>query len=77
MRMSRGLYWKCLPTRTQALKKERCAPGYKASKERLTIMTCANGTGEHKLPVVVIGKAKKPRSFKGTETKDLPVHYYN
>ena len=27
--------------------------------------------------LLVIEKAKKPRSFKGTEVKNLPVHYYN
>lgn len=72
-----GLYWKCLPTRTLAFKNEHGASGYKASKERLTIMTCANVKGTHKLPLLVIGKAKKPRSFKGTEAKNLPVDYYN
>jgi hypothetical protein len=72
-----GLYWKCLPTRTLAFKKEVSAPGYKASKERLTIMTCSNATGTHMLPLLVIGKAKKPRSFKGTEAKNLPVNYYH
>jgi hypothetical protein len=27
--------------------------------------------------LVVIGKAKKPRSFKGTKANCIPVHYYN
>lgn len=40
-------------------------------------MTCGNGIGEPKLPLVIIGKAKKPRSFKGNEAKNVPVHYYN
>lgn len=63
--------------RTLAFKKEHGAPGYKASKECLTIMTCANAKGTHKLPWLVIGKAKKPLSFKGTEGTNLPVNYYN
>lgn len=61
-----GLYWKCLPSKTLAFQKEKSAPGHKSSKERLTIMTCSNVTGSKKLKLVVIGKAKKPQSFKGT-----------
>lgn len=72
-----GLYWKCLPTKTLAFQTEKNAPGHKVSKERLTILTCSNASGTKKLKMVVIGKAKKPRSFKGTEAKNLPVLYYN
>lgn len=72
-----GLNWKCLPTRTLAFEEERGAPGHKSSKERYTVMTCSNVTGNHKLKLVVIGKAKKPRSFKGTRADNLPVHYFN
>ncbi|XP_050523014.1 jerky protein homolog-like [Daktulosphaira vitifoliae] len=72
-----GLFWKCLPTRTLAFESERHAPGHKSSKERLTIMTCSNATGSQKLKLVVIGKSKKPRSFKGTRAENLPVHYFN
>lgn len=72
-----GLYWKCLPTRTLANQQETRAPGHKASKERLTIMCCGNAAGNHKMKLVMIGKSKKPRSFKGTEAKSLPVHYYH
>ena len=40
-------------------------------------MCCGNASGTHKMNLLVIGKAKKPRSFKGTEMKNLPVDYYN
>jgi hypothetical protein len=33
--------------------------------------------GNHSLNIIVIGKAEKPRSFKGTEANRIPVHYYN
>ena len=72
-----GLNWKCLPTKTLAAASERSAPGYKSSKERITILYCANSSGEHKLKLTTIGKAKNPRSFKGTKVKFLPVNYYN
>lgn len=72
-----GLYWKCLPTRTLASEHEKQAPGAKPSKERITLMLCANAAGTHRLKLAVIGKAKKPRSFKGTRGTNLPVKYYN
>lgn len=71
-----GLYWKCLPSKTLAAEHERSAPGHKASKERLTVMCCSNANGTHKLKLLVIGKANKPRSFKGTRAVNMPVHYY-
>jgi hypothetical protein len=72
-----GVYWKCLPTKTLAFESEKSAKGHKVSKERFTAMCCANATGDHKLKMLVIGKAKKPRSFKGTVATNLPVVYYN
>lgn len=60
-----GLYWKCLPSKTQAAEQERSAPGHKSSKERLTVLCCSNAADTHKLNLLVIGKANKPRSFKG------------
>ncbi|KAL4104623.1 hypothetical protein QTP88_019917 [Uroleucon formosanum] len=72
-----GLFWKMLPSKTLAAQSEKSAPGHKSSKERLTIMTCSNATGSHKIKLTVIGKAKTPRSFKGTEMKYLPCDYYH
>lgn len=72
-----GLFWKCMPTKTLAFQTERGAPGHKSSKERLTVMCCANASGTYKLKLCVVGKAKNPRSFKGTAKSNLPVTYYN
>ncbi|KAJ4427021.1 hypothetical protein ANN_26820 [Periplaneta americana] len=40
-------------------------------------MFWANASGEHKMKLFCIGKAKYPRSFKGTEIKHFPVNYYH
>uniref|UniRef100_A0A1B6C1Z8 DDE-1 domain-containing protein n=1 Tax=Clastoptera arizonana TaxID=38151 RepID=A0A1B6C1Z8_9HEMI len=40
-------------------------------------MVCSNASVSHKLKLLVIGKSKKPRSFKGTRAENLPVHYFN
>ena len=49
-----GLFWKALPIKTLASRKESKAPGYKVSKERVTILACANTTGEHKLRLTLL-----------------------
>lgn len=64
-----------MPTKSLVSKRETAAPGYKPSKSRITAMVCANSTGTHRLPLLIIGKAKQPRCFKGI-TK-LPITYKN
>jgi len=57
-------YYKCLPNKTFALKGDDCSGG-KHSKERATVLLCANMSGTEKLPILLIGKSKKPRCFAG------------
>ena len=38
------LFWKCLPDKTMSLKGEKCSGGNK-SKERVTVLVCANVIG--------------------------------
>lgn len=68
-----GLNWKALPRKSLASRQENAARGFKVSKERVTIMTCTNAAGTHKLSLLLIGKAKKPRCFKNI--RSLPVTY--
>ena len=55
-----GLYYRLLPDRSHVLKGENLAGG-KKSKGRVTILVCANMNGTEKLPLLMIGKSKKPR----------------
>lgn len=59
-----GLNYKMLPSKTLAVKTEISAPGAKKSKERVTIMTCANASGSFRLPLMLIGKSARPRALK-------------
>lgn len=59
-----GLVYKSIGNKTLVLAKENGSPGHKQSKERITIMPCINATGNHKLPLMIIGKSKNPRCFK-------------
>ncbi|XP_071411247.1 tigger transposable element-derived protein 4 [Pithys albifrons albifrons] len=67
-----GLLYQMLPHNTFAFKGETCSVG-KLSKERVTVVVGTNMDGSEKLPLLVIGKKKSPRSFKGV--KSLPVDY--
>ena len=66
-----GLFYQCLPNKTLHLKGEKCSCG-KHSKIRLTGLAAGNAYGE-RLPMFVIGKANKPRYFKGV--RNLPCRY--
>lgn len=72
-----GLNFKALPSKSLAAKEEKNAPGFKISKERLTVLACSNAAGNHKLPLMVIGKSAKPRAFKNLNVNSLPVSYRN
>lgn len=69
-----GVNWRSLPRKSLASRNETRAPGYKVSKDRVTAMVCANASGTHSLPLLLIGKSKKPRCFKNI--KCLPVCTY-
>ncbi|XP_057667238.1 jerky protein homolog-like [Diorhabda carinulata] len=56
-----GLNWKALPRKTLASRRELAVLGPKISKDRITALACANATGSHRLPTLVIGKSKKTR----------------
>ena len=66
-----GLLYQCLPNKSYKLKTEKCSGG-EYSKIRITGLAAANAVGS-KLPMFVIGKAKKPRCFKNIKT--LPCRY--
>lgn len=69
-----GLFFNLLPDKTFTFRGETCHGG-KRSKERLTVLAGANMDGSEKLPLLVIGKPKKPRCFKNI--KVLPCRYEN
>lgn len=71
-----GLNYKALPTKTLASISEKYAPGFKMQKQRVTAMMCANASGKHRLPLMLIHTAKRPRCFKGMNMDALPVSYF-
>ena len=55
-------FFKKLPTKTLALKSEKCSGG-KLAKDRITYLFACSAMGE-KLRPFVIGKSLRPRAFR-------------
>ncbi|XP_046684625.1 jerky protein homolog-like [Homalodisca vitripennis] len=72
-----GLNFKALPTKSLASREEKSAPGFKMDMQRLTVLACSNASATNKIPLMVIGKSKKPRCFKNMNMNALPVYYKN
>lgn len=68
-----GLFFRALPNKTLALKKEKCQGG-KMSKDRLTVLHCVSMAGE-KEKLLVIGKSARPRAFRKLGVNALPVNW--
>jgi hypothetical protein len=67
-----GILFRLTPDRTPKFKGEKCVGG-KLSKDRITVLVCANSDGTEKRKLLVTGKSKNPRCFKNV--KSLPVRY--
>ena len=67
------LYWKRLPSHTFIAQKEKTTPGYKVSKDRLTLLLGRNAAGDLKLNPLLIYKSENPRALKHCNKQNLPV----
>jgi hypothetical protein len=55
-----ALYYKLLPNKCLEIKKAPSKAGMKPNKERVTLLLCANKTGDHKLKPLCTGKVEVP-----------------
>ncbi|XP_072255075.1 tigger transposable element-derived protein 1-like [Pyxicephalus adspersus] len=69
-----GLFWKRMPSRTFLFKDEVKRPGFKAHKDRVTVIMAGNAAGFMLKPGLIY-KAKKPRALKNKNTALLPVFW--
>ena len=67
-----AIYFRALPEGTLAYKTDTSG-GSKKSKERVTALVATNMSGTDKRRLLIIGKSKDPRCFRGK--KSLPVTY--
>ena len=70
-----GLFWKKMPNRTYITAEEKALPGHKPMKDRLTVLLCANASGDCKVKPLVVYHSENPRVFKRNNVQKgkLPV----
>ena len=71
--MKQAYFGKKLPTRTYVTEEESSPSGYKASKDRVTLMFCGNAYGDAKLKPLLVYRANNPRALKNCDKEQLPV----
>lgn len=69
-----GLFWKKMPSRTYIMKDEAKAPGFKAQKDRITLIMCGNAAGFMMKPGLIY-KSANPRALKNKNKNLLPVYW--
>ncbi|XP_061756781.1 tigger transposable element-derived protein 1-like [Nerophis ophidion] len=59
-----GLFWKKMPKKTYITREEKSLPGHKPMKDRLTLLLCANASGDCKVKPLLVYHSETPRAFK-------------
>ncbi|UYV75749.1 hypothetical protein LAZ67_13001208 [Cordylochernes scorpioides] len=65
---------KCQPVLTLQSPKKN-ASGFKAAKDRVTLLLCSNASGDRMLKPLLVNRSLKPRALKGKDLHTLPVHW--
>ncbi|XP_018419693.1 PREDICTED: tigger transposable element-derived protein 1-like [Nanorana parkeri] len=68
------LFWKKMPERSYIHKEAKTMPGFKAFKDRVTLLLGGNVTG-FKLKPLLIYRSENPRALKNVSMHTLPVYY--
>lgn len=68
-----GLFWKGMPKRTFLSKEDKQALGFKAAKDRLTLLLGGNASGDFKLKLLPVNHSKYPGAMKSISKVTLPV----
>ena len=72
-----GFWWRLMFSKPLVHYGERQAKNFKQSKDRVTLLGCANAAGTCKLPLAYIHKSARPHCFKHIDIASLPIHYFS
>ncbi|XP_042206656.1 tigger transposable element-derived protein 2-like [Homarus americanus] len=61
------LFWRCTPKRTLTTEDAESPSGFKASKNRVTVMCCSNAVSTHRCKLLVIGKSPERNACTGSD----------
>ena len=68
-----GRYWKRMPDQSYISKEEKLMPGYKAAKDRLTLLFGGNASGDMKQKPLLVYHSESPRVLKNIAKGSFPV----
>ncbi|KAK3875862.1 hypothetical protein Pcinc_019292 [Petrolisthes cinctipes] len=68
-----GLFWKRMPSRTHIAQEEETLLGYKASRDKLTLLLGKNAAGDCKLKPLLVYHSEDPIALKGIVKASLPI----
>jgi hypothetical protein len=71
-----GLFYKAIPNRSLLTPEETQPSNIKDIKDRVTILLCADASGNFKLPLVFIHKYQTPHCLRNINKANLPVDYH-
>ncbi|GBP42686.1 Tigger transposable element-derived protein 1 [Eumeta japonica] len=64
-----ALFWKRMPNKTFISKSEKSAPGFKAAKDRVTLLLCSNASGDCVIKPLMLYRSFNPRVFNHSKIK--------
>ncbi|XP_023229770.1 tigger transposable element-derived protein 1-like [Centruroides sculpturatus] len=64
-----------MPKRTYISKDEKVAPGFKVSKDRVTLLMCSNASGDYMVKPMLVYKSLNPRAMKNLNKSNFPVYW--
>lgn len=70
-----ALFWKRMPSKTFISKSEKSAPGFKAAKDRITLLLCSNASGDCLIKPLMLYRSLNPRALKNQNKDLLPVFW--